>query len=236
MDNLKTGLLIRELRKEKGMTQKDLAELLHITDRAVSKWERGLCAPDLSTLEPLAQALGITISELIAGERMTAPIEGLEKTVKEVVDYSRNEIVRKTRALKIKLAIGCATVCALLFIIVLFINFKPTSIEYGTSELYSQQDMDVAIKIITNEFDSWDGCKLYSISYTNDVLCKRELEYCNSLTDGENEYVECIIFRTRFRSPIFGGGSWNRNFVYDWTWYLARTVSGEWQLLTWGAP
>ncbi len=41
MDNTKTGLLIKELRKGKGMTQKELAEMLHITDRAVSKWERG---------------------------------------------------------------------------------------------------------------------------------------------------------------------------------------------------
>ena len=46
MDNLQTGAFIRELRKEQGMTQKELADRLHITDRAVSKWERGLCAPD----------------------------------------------------------------------------------------------------------------------------------------------------------------------------------------------
>lgn len=48
MDPVKTGTLIRALRKERNMTQKDLAEHLHITDRAVSKWERGLCAPDIS--------------------------------------------------------------------------------------------------------------------------------------------------------------------------------------------
>ena len=58
MDNMKTGQLIRDLRKEKGMTQKELADKLHITDRAVSKWERGLCAPEISLLEPLAEALG----------------------------------------------------------------------------------------------------------------------------------------------------------------------------------
>jgi len=46
MDNQRIGTFIRELRKEKGMTQKDLAEHLHITDRAVSKWERGICAED----------------------------------------------------------------------------------------------------------------------------------------------------------------------------------------------
>ena len=46
------------------MTQKDLAERLHITDRAVSKWERGLCAPDISLLESLAETLGVSILEL----------------------------------------------------------------------------------------------------------------------------------------------------------------------------
>ena len=48
MDNVKTGSFIKELRKEKDMTQKQLADRLHITDRAVSKWERGVCAPDIS--------------------------------------------------------------------------------------------------------------------------------------------------------------------------------------------
>lgn len=107
MNNIKTGLLIRELRKEKGLTQKNLAEQLHITDRAVSKWERGLCAPDLATLEPLAKLLDISVSELIIGERMAVQTsaESLEKTVKEVIAYSENEIVKKTRILKIKWAI-----------------------------------------------------------------------------------------------------------------------------------
>ena len=60
MDNVKTGALIREARTARGMTQKQLAEALNITDRAVSKWERGLSAPDIALLEPLAEALGVT--------------------------------------------------------------------------------------------------------------------------------------------------------------------------------
>ena len=70
MDNAKTGAFIRELRRERNMTQKELADELHITDRAVSKWERGLNAPDIALLEPLSEALGVTIAELIRGERM----------------------------------------------------------------------------------------------------------------------------------------------------------------------
>ena len=50
MDNLKTGAFIKSCRKEKRMTQKELADRLHVTDRAVSKWERGLSAPDIALL------------------------------------------------------------------------------------------------------------------------------------------------------------------------------------------
>ena len=69
MDKEKTGQLITELRKEKGMTQKQLAEALNVTDKAVSKWERGLSFPDISMLEPLSELLDIAIMELLAGER-----------------------------------------------------------------------------------------------------------------------------------------------------------------------
>lgn len=108
MDNIKTGSLIRDLRKEKGMTQKELADLLHITDRAVSKWERGLCAPDISALEPLANILDITITELIAGQRMEAceTVKVIEENIQEVIAYSEKEITNKTNLLKRKYIIG----------------------------------------------------------------------------------------------------------------------------------
>lgn len=70
MDNNKTGLLIAQTRKELGMTQKQLAEKLNISDRAVSKWERGAGFPDVSLIEPLADALGLNVLEILRGERM----------------------------------------------------------------------------------------------------------------------------------------------------------------------
>ena len=68
MDKEKTGQLITTLRKEKGLTQKQLAEALNVTDKAVSKWERGLSFPDISMLEPISELLDISIMELLAGE------------------------------------------------------------------------------------------------------------------------------------------------------------------------
>ena len=64
MNREQTGALIAAARKEKNLTQKELAAVLHVSDRAVSKWERGLCAPDISLLESLAETLGVSILEL----------------------------------------------------------------------------------------------------------------------------------------------------------------------------
>lgn len=104
MDNLKTGNLIRDARKEHGLTQKELAEKLHITDRAVSKWERGICAPDIALLEPLADILELSITELISGERNAVtevpentPAPETETAVREAISYSRAEMQQKRR-------------------------------------------------------------------------------------------------------------------------------------------
>ena len=115
MDNLQTGAFIRELRKGKGLTQKELAEQLHLTDRAVSKWERGLCAPDLSTLEPLANILETTVAELIAGRPIEDPLhrQEVEETVQNTLQYSREELRFKTHSLQKKYRIGIALIIAL---------------------------------------------------------------------------------------------------------------------------
>ena len=68
MNQEKIGRFIAELRKEKNMTQVDLANKLGITDRAVSKWENGRGMPDLSLLLPLCDTLNISVNELLSGE------------------------------------------------------------------------------------------------------------------------------------------------------------------------
>lgn len=77
MDAVKTGCLIAERRKQLNMTQKELAQKLHVSAQAVSKWERGLSFPDVSLLEPLAQQLDLTVSEVLSGSRDVTPQEEL---------------------------------------------------------------------------------------------------------------------------------------------------------------
>ena len=65
MSNKNIGEIISSLRKEKGMTQTDLAEKMNVTDKAVSKWERNLSCPDINSIPKLAEVLGTTVEELL---------------------------------------------------------------------------------------------------------------------------------------------------------------------------
>lgn len=94
MDREKTGALIAAARKEKNMTQKDLAKALHVSDRAVSKWERGAGFPDVSLLEPLADALDLQVLDLLRGEEQEAEPE---VTVRRALVLLARQAREKTR-------------------------------------------------------------------------------------------------------------------------------------------
>ncbi|MBR1986082.1 MAG: helix-turn-helix domain-containing protein [Mogibacterium sp.] len=68
MNQYVTGTMIRRLRESKGLTQHQLAEKISVSDKAISKWETGRGYPDISLIEPLAEALGVSIIELFSGE------------------------------------------------------------------------------------------------------------------------------------------------------------------------
>ena len=85
IDNEKFGAFVSELRREKGMTQKDLAQRLFVSDKAVSKWERGLSLPDISLLQPMADILGVSVTELLGGQRMAASEQSAQK-VEQIVE------------------------------------------------------------------------------------------------------------------------------------------------------
>lgn len=106
MDCKKTGRLIFSLRKEKKMTQKELAEKLNITDRAVSKWERGLGAPDVSLLRPLSEVLEVSINEILTGEK---------NTIKKYSELSEEKTILEK--------IGLIIVLLLLLIPIVLINW-----------------------------------------------------------------------------------------------------------------
>lgn len=97
MDQLKIGKFIAECRKQKKLTQMQLAEKLGITDKAVSKWERGIAMPDSSIMLDLCGILGISVNELLSGERfMTENIN--QKNEQLLLDMAK-ELERKNKTI-----------------------------------------------------------------------------------------------------------------------------------------
>ena len=109
MNQEKIGKFIAKLRKQKKLTQEQLAEKLGITKNAVSKWERGLGLMDLSLLKPLSHILEVSVTEILNGERFTKEeIDSKsEETLIDTLDYSAKEIkkVKKNKFIIILLTI-----------------------------------------------------------------------------------------------------------------------------------
>ncbi len=90
MDQVKIGKFISQMRKEKGLTQKQLGEELLISDKTVSKWETGKGMPEVSLMLPLCEKLGINVNELLTGERI--PEEDYKKKAEEnIMDIMREK-------------------------------------------------------------------------------------------------------------------------------------------------
>ncbi|MBO5120537.1 MAG: helix-turn-helix domain-containing protein [Bacilli bacterium] len=100
MNQEKIGKFILKLRKEKNMTQQELADKIGVTDRAISKWENGRGMPDLSLMKPLCDELGITINELISGENLDKKEykEKSDENIINTISYSDKKI-KKTKTL-----------------------------------------------------------------------------------------------------------------------------------------
>lgn len=98
MDQPKIGRFIKDLRKERGLTQEQLAEQFHISRRTVSRWETGSNLPDLDILIEMADYYDVELRELLDGERKSEKMDKeLEETVLKVADYSNEEKQKLTR-------------------------------------------------------------------------------------------------------------------------------------------
>lgn len=98
MDNEKFGKFFVELRKEKNLTQQELAEKFNVTNKAISKWERGMSFPDISMLKPLSEFFNVSILELLNGERNTTQETDIDARVLAIlkqVEHEKNQKIRK---------------------------------------------------------------------------------------------------------------------------------------------
>ena len=134
MDANKIGSFIKELRTQKNMTQKDLAEAINCTDKAISRWETGRGVPEVSLLVPLSKALDVSVNELLTGERFIPEqktgeqeehkeliivpdiIRKSDETIVDVITEKENEL-RKTKKDTVIFMILCCVQVLLFFVI-----------------------------------------------------------------------------------------------------------------------
>ena len=116
MDNEKIGKFILELRKQKGMTQKELAEKVGVSDKTISKWECGNSIPDITYLEALCNSLDISVNELLSGERLTD--ESYSEKAEENIMALMKENKSNKKGIRWRIVLGAFLCCAS----ILFLN------------------------------------------------------------------------------------------------------------------
>mgnify|MGYP002764269503 FL=1 len=187
MDLVKIGKYIAGKRKALGMTQKQLAEKLNMSDKSVSKWERGICLPDVSVYMELCEILGISINEFLAGEDIDA--ENVEKKSEDNIIQVTKDSKKKQKNLKSILAV--VTTFAVIMVLVLGAVFvhkvmQPknyitavdrTSAEMKTAELLSGTDgaylfnfyVKEEYKTLTNYLSEYQAGELINKSKVADL-------------------------------------------------------------------
>ena len=193
MDTVKIGNFIKELRKEKGFTQKELADRLFITDRAVSKWERGLSAPDISLLEPLSDIFDVSINELITGQRNEAYTEDNTDTlIKEMIVYSNNEINTKLIDYKKGIIIKILkSLFAAVFFLMIAIQIGGDGFGIGCIPAY------LHLEKTTNAIEKYDEDKINRYIYN-----AKEMDVYNKLIALREEGIDILdrdaeLFKTK---------------------------------------
>lgn len=217
MDAVKTGGLIAQVRKEKELTQRNLAEALHVSVQAVSKWELGKNFPDLSLMEPLADALGLTVSELLAGERGEAPQDALVRDSLRLGEEQLRPKIKKWRGR----FIGAAVLLALaaLYLIGVWVDahtVKPQPETVVEAVAFSPEEQAM-FDLLNKQGDGKYFLGMYDLTLADDMDSYRlELELWThegmeqSWTVGHGSVVrgsspESSLFT--FRIPVEKGGT-----------------------------
>ena len=118
MDQIKTGKFIAQLRKERSLTQAQLGEMLGVTDRAVSKWERGKSLPDVATMPRLCEILHISVNELLSGEVLEINSYN-EEVEKNLLEMAKQKEESDKRLLTMEIVLG--VLISLVFFALIFI-------------------------------------------------------------------------------------------------------------------
>ena len=194
MDQQKIGKFIAELRKEKNLTQEELANKLGITKNAVSKWERGLSMMDVSLLNPVCDILGISIVELLNGEKIKQDelIIKTDDTIKNTIEYS-NKQIKSSRIRSIILTLLIIVImCVGVFFgykLVLLNKYtlkKPDNVEEIVKGLKNQKEIKIYKRTLSND----EYFEIENLKIRNDF---KDFELSNTV--GENMAIRTYTYK-----------------------------------------
>ena len=123
MDLIKIGKFISSKRKEKNITQSELAEKLYISDRAISKWENGICLPDAGNMPLLCEILGITINDLFSGEVVDMK-SNVKKYEENLLEMTKAKEESDKKLLNLEILIGVLALIIMFSAIIVASYFK----------------------------------------------------------------------------------------------------------------
>jgi|GEM_PF-5709982 len=146
MNTIDVGKFITKMRKEKELTQKQLAENLGVTDKAVSKWETGKCYPDIETIEKLSLFFNVSINEILSGQKIH-PENIQEKADKNIVQAMKNTKKIKRKGQIVILILGIITLISGIYS--LHQAIKSQDYEHISLEMYSANSSSVFNEIST---------------------------------------------------------------------------------------
>lgn len=155
MDNNKIGKFILNMRKEKNLTQKELGDKLFVTDKAVSKWERGVSLPDITMLNKLSKILGVSVNDILDGTKESNRKIDVNKEIENI-----KEMMNKKHKSKVKKILLCL---ALLVIVIIYLIFKNISLGYDIKTVhYNHTDRNINIGIPKLSFMLKNNDRSYS--------------------------------------------------------------------------
>ena len=145
MNQEKIGKFIAKMRKEKNLTQEDLAEILNVNSRSISRWENGKCLPDISMYNSICEVLDISVNELLSGEKVE-PEKYQDKFEKNIIEVVGDIDIKSKGLRKINLVI--------LFILVFISSF--ILFIYLCDNVYLKMDYDNNFVTFSNENDKYE--------------------------------------------------------------------------------
>lgn len=194
MDNKRIGLFIASVRKEKNMTQKELADKLYISDKAVSKWERGLSMPDIGIIDKLSEILEVSVSEILKGERIDKMTKNKsDEIVKTSVSFFQKEYF-KNKIIFI-LSIAVISIVALGTILYVIGSIDYIRVMNNKKPIFTYHTVDVFNLDVNKKGTDYYGIG-YKVSLCNDnnsnymfQLGHKEKQLCySSLTCSDSEF------------------------------------------------